>query len=143
VIVFDANIVLRHLTGGPGERARRERKIAARLLADIEGGNESGSVSDAVLAEMVFILSSSRHYGLSREHVADLLLPILSLPGIQLSNRRAVLSALSLWVEEGPLSFVDALALCLARANDAQLATFDERLARQAGERLWMPGPET
>ncbi|MDQ3044412.1 MAG: hypothetical protein M3R06_04565 [Chloroflexota bacterium] len=52
---------------------------------------------EIVIANAVFVLSSKRLYALEREHVAELLSPLVRLPGFHVRNRGAVLRAFAIF----------------------------------------------
>jgi predicted nucleic acid-binding protein len=139
VIVADANIFLRLLVEPATPRDERAFRIARELFERVEEGRTRLLVTDAVVAEVVFILSHPRHYGIPRKTVVEVLLPLLTPSSCLLSNRDACFAALDLWKTEPRISFVDALVAMIARERGSQLATFDRRLQRVAGEAVWPP----
>jgi len=84
MIFLDANIFLRYLIkpDGPDNLARHD--IAAALFEAIELGDESATTSEAVLAEVAYILASKRQYNLPTVEIAAYLAPIIRLPGLRL-----------------------------------------------------------
>lgn len=63
-----------------------------------------------MIAEIVFVLSSRKHYGLERAAIRDLLAPLLGLRGIRLEHRRIYLRALDVFAEQR-VDFEDALTV--------------------------------
>ena len=84
MIFLDANIFLRYLIepDGPDNLARHD--ISAALFEAIELGDESATTSEAVLAEVAYILTSKRQYNLPTVEIAAYLAPIIRLPGLSL-----------------------------------------------------------
>jgi predicted nucleic acid-binding protein len=115
---------------------------ACTLFQLAEAGEESFVTSEAVVAEVVFILSSRRHSALPRPEVAALIRPIFGLRGCALRNKSRVTRALDLWVANQRVSFVDALMAAYAMDLGVPLATFDRALAEVPGLSLWQPPNE-
>ncbi len=138
MIVIDANYFLRYLVQPttPQDEAMSER--AAALFRMVRAGIESAT-TDAVIAEVVFILSAKRHYGVERGDVVARLKLILQLSGLRLPRKRSCLSALDLWKQTPRISFVDALGEQLAIDLQTELATFDTALTRVPEIAIWEP----
>jgi predicted nucleic acid-binding protein len=81
---LDTNIFIRHLTNDNPQQS----PACFRLIQDIEQGKVKAWTSDLVIAQVVFVLASTKLYGLSREAIRDLVLPLVQLPGIRLANKR-------------------------------------------------------
>ncbi|CAN5434130.1 hypothetical protein BH09CHL1_BH09CHL1_30190 [soil metagenome] len=130
MIVLDANVLLRHLTLPVTDQdqafAAQSREVFRLGLAEEHVFN----CNEAVIAEVVFILSDRRHYGVSRETVNDLLRPLLEMRGCGISSKRMLLDALRYWTFYAKLSFVDTICLAQSLATDTPLMTFDARLNR-------------
>ncbi len=141
--VVDANYFLRYLVRPVTDHDRTMSERAATLFRLVHAGQETFTTSDAAVAEVVFILSSRRHYGLPRAEVSDLLKPILRLPGCKLPGKRRCLRALDLWITRPNLSFVDALVATQAQELGRPLATFDGELAKIPGVAVWHPPDPT
>jgi hypothetical protein len=69
------------------------------------------TTSEAVIAEVAFVLASPRQYGLPPAEIALRLKPILALPHLTLprGQKRRYLRALDLWADYPRLGFVEAL----------------------------------
>ena len=102
----DANIFLRYLTKDDPIKAQ----ACYELFKKAERSEVTLTTSEAVIAEIVYVLSSSRLYGLSREDVRVRLLPLLALPGLRLTDRTIYLRALEIYAAYH-LDFEDALAI--------------------------------
>lgn len=101
--------------------------MAATLFALIDRGEEEATTSEAVLAEVAFVLASRRQYAVAPETVAALLKPIVQLRGLSLPRGRkeVYLRALELWSNHPELGFVDALTAAIVERGSLKLATFD------------------
>lgn len=128
----DTNVILRYLTRDDPKKAER----VAALLHALRGGREEATTSEAIIAEVVFTLTSKNLYALDRQRVHDLVQPIIELKGLRLPDRAVFLRALSLFVAHRAISFPDALAAAHVevRGYDAILS-FDRGFDRVAGIR--------
>ena len=141
MIFLDANVFLRYLVepDGPENQARHE--IAAALFEAIELGEEEATTSEAVLAEVAFILASKRQYNLPSVEIAAYLSSIIRLPGLRLprGHKRLYLRALEIWSELSRLGFVDALSAATVEGSELRLATFDTDFDKLPSIRRWQP----
>ena len=71
----DTNVFVRHLTNDDAGQAERAR----RIFAEVEAGSRRVTTSEAILAEVVYVLTSKTLYNASRRQVRQLLAPILGL----------------------------------------------------------------
>lgn len=90
---LDTNILVRFMTNDNEDRARR----GLALLAQVERGEVRLVTSTMVIFETVFTLR--RTYRVSHARIRDNLVPILTLEGLQVPDRRLLLRALDLCVE--------------------------------------------
>ncbi|MEA2510695.1 MAG: uncharacterized protein QOJ59_182 [Thermomicrobiales bacterium] len=139
MIVVDANYFLRAIVRPATPQDGAMAQTATTLFARVKAGEETILVTEAVVAEVLFILSSKRHYGLSRPDVVGRLTPILQLRGCRVTRKPLVLRTLDLWVDSPKLSFVDALGATYAQELGWQLASFDADLGKVPGIVLWQP----
>jgi predicted nucleic acid-binding protein len=126
---IDANVFIRHLTRDDPEKAQacyelfqkaREKEIAL-------------TTSESVIAEVVYVLSSKRLYDLPRDQIRKLLYPLLSLPGLKLTNRKTYLHALDLYATYA-LDFEDALTVSqMKRRNISEIYSYDQHFDQVAG----------
>ena len=96
--------------------------------------------SEAILAEVAFVLTSKRHYSASVEAAAEALATAIRLrlkfpPGM----KRQYLRALELWVDHPALGFVDALTAAIVEHSDNALGTFDSDFDELDGILYWRP----
>jgi predicted nucleic acid-binding protein len=109
---LDTNILLRYLTGDD------EQKAAAsfELLLRVERGEENVVTSDLVIFEAVFTLQSPRSYGLSRQHIRELMEPVIALRGLRLPRKSLYARAFDLYCNSG-VSFADAFNVSYMEAR--------------------------
>lgn len=95
---LDANIFLRYLVAptSPDTQAMHDETTA--LFEAIERGDEEASTSEAILAEVAFVLASPRQYNLPGANVAAYLAPLLRPPRLTLprGQKRRYLRALDI-----------------------------------------------
>ena len=89
---LDTNVILRYLTRDDPAKAQ----ACFELLQRVKTGEEVLTTCEAVIAEVVYVLSSTKQYRLSRDDVRARLVPILSLKGLHLPFQRVYLQALDL-----------------------------------------------
>lgn len=118
---IDTNILIRFLTrDDPAKQAR-----ATALFTRIEKREVTVFVSGLVIAEAVYVLSSPRLYNLPRHQVCGLLNPLVRLPAFKVRNKRAVMQALDLYLNNS-LDFEDAfIVVSMAQARSGLLYSFD------------------
>ena len=123
----DTNIFIRLLA------ADDEKKSEAcfRLFQRVQRGEESVTTAEAIIAEVVYVLSSPSLYHLSHEDISARLRPILSLRGLQLRYKRTYLRALDLYAAHPFLDFEDALAVAhMERHGISEIVTYDRDFDR-------------
>lgn len=132
---IDANVFLRHLT-------RDDPDKAAACLALFQKAQRREvllTTSEAVIAEVVYVLSSKAVYNLPRDQIRARLYPLLSLPGLKLPQRKTYLRALDLYASY-PLDFEDALIVAhMERQGMAELISYDQGFDRIVGIRRLEP----
>ncbi len=123
----DTNVFLRHLTGDDPKKAR----ACFELLQKAERNKVSLTTSEAVIAEIVYVLSSSRQiYTLTREEIRARLYPLLSLPGLRITHRKVYLRALDLYASY-PLDFEDAVSIAqMERQKIKEIISYDQGFDR-------------
>lgn len=125
MIFLDANVLLRTLTDGDDPIVHRWSRQAGALLTHADRGEADLTTSDAVLAEVAFILTAKSHYRLPVSEAAASLAAVVSSRGVKLNDKRSILRALDLWESHPRIGFVDALTAAYAQLPGMQLATFD------------------
>lgn len=126
---IDTDVIIRLLTGDD-----LAKQAAARTLFEqMEQGALSVTAPQTVIADATYVLHSKRLYNKPKEEVAALLIPLVSLPGFKIANRRAVLTALRFYGAHPHLDFTDALLIALMQhaglpvvySYDTDYDTFD------------------
>ena len=118
---IDSNVFLRYFTKDDPVKAQR----CFELFQRVKTGTEEVTTSESVIAEVVYVLSSPRLYGLRRDEIRQLLLPMLTLRGMRLSNRRTYLRALELYATYN-IDFEDALTVAhIERGELRSILSYD------------------
>lgn len=103
----DTNVLLRFLTGDDARKAYD----CLELFRRAQDGLVILYTNEAIVAEVVYVLSSKRLYALSPGDIRARLLPLLTLNGLRLPNRELCLRALELYEHFPDLDYEDALAV--------------------------------
>lgn len=120
-IFLDTNIFLRHLSNDDPAKAQS----CLKLIQSIERGEVVAWTSSLVIAELVFVLSNKKTYGLSREAVGEVLLPLINLPGIKIARKRLYRRVFELYTGY-PIDYIDAYHIALMEDRDAlELYSYD------------------
>ncbi|MFN8482428.1 MAG: PIN domain-containing protein [Anaerolineae bacterium] len=123
---LDANIFIRHLTNDDPQKAQ----ACFALFEQAERHEVELTTSEAVIAEVVYILSSRATYGVPRTDIRALLYPLVSLPGLKLPHRRMYLRALDIYASTN-LDFEDALTVAhMERQHITQVVSYDRDFDR-------------
>lgn len=131
----DTNVFIRLLTRD--DLAKVERCLA--LFQQVQRGEVTLVTSEAVIAEIAYVLTSRSTYAYARGLVASSLRPILALPGLRIEEKRTVLNALDLW-ETASLDFADCLAIeHVRRLGLNGIYSYDRGLDRVPGIRRLEP----
>jgi predicted nucleic-acid-binding protein len=119
-VLLDTSVLVRHLTGNPGDQARR-------ATAFLESGHDLWLV-DLVVAELVYVLRSV--YCLPRKETASLVRAVLESPAVTVSNARVLYQSLHLF-EATRLDYAEAYLVALAEVAGVDgIASFDRSLDR-------------
>jgi len=135
----EANIFFPSLVATTSPETEAMQDEATALFEAIERGKEGVTTSEAVLAEVAFVLAP-RQYCLSADAAAYLAL-LIQLPGLTLSRgqKHRYLRAIDIWVITPTLGFVDALTVALVEDSPIELATFDADFDTVPGIARWRP----
>lgn len=126
---IDANIFIRHLTRDDPEKAQ----ACFDLFRRTERNEINLATSEAVIAEVVYLLASKQLYDVLRERIRELLRPLLSLPGLKLAPRRMYLRALDLYAIYA-IDFEDALLVAqMERQKVTEVYSYDRDLDQVDG----------
>lgn len=128
---LDANVILRYLTRD--DEAKAEACFA--LFQRVKQGAEEVFTCEAIVAEVVYVLSSPRApYRLNHEEIRVRLLPILALRGFRLPQKRVYLRALDVFASSPFLDFEDAVAVAhMERRGIRELLSYDRDFDRIPG----------
>lgn len=125
----DTDVIIRLLTGDDP----RKQAAAKTLFEEVEQGRLDLAAPDTVIADAVFVLSSSRLYALSRAQISALLTPLVRLSHFEVQNKPAVLQALALY-ETTNLDFGDLLIVASMQHTHADtLYSYDKGFDRIPG----------
>jgi predicted nucleic acid-binding protein len=126
---LDTNIFLCYLTRDDALK----HQACLRLFQQAEQNQVSLVTSEAVIAEVVYVLSSPKHYQLPRPRIQIALARLLILSGLKMPYRQACLRALDLYAKHN-LDFEDCLSLAhMEQQNLTQLYSYDRGFDRIAG----------
>ena len=134
---LDTNVILRYLTRDDEAKA----EACYRLFQRVKDAEEEVVTCEAIVTEVVYVLSSPRApYRLSHEEVRERLMPILTLRGLKLGQKRIYLHSLDLYASSPFLDFEDALAIAhMARLGVTEIVSYDRDFDRIAGLRRAEP----
>lgn len=141
MIFLDTSLFLRYLVQPATPNDHSWHAIATALFDAVAQGTEQITTSEAVFAEVCFVLHSKRQYGVAPADIADLLEPILRFPGFHLPSgvKQRYRRALDLWAATPQLEFVDALTVASVEKTDISLATFDSHFDALPDITRWQP----
>jgi uncharacterized protein len=126
---LDTNIFLRYLTRDDAQK----HQACLVLFQQAEQNQVSLVTSEAVITEVVYVLSSPKHYQLSRPRIQVALSRLLILSGLKVPQRQVCLRALDLYAKHN-LDFEDCLSLAHMEQQDlTQLYSYDRRFDAIAG----------
>lgn len=125
---LDANVILRYLTRDDETKAQ----ACYQLFQRVKRGQEEVFTCEAIIAEVVYVLSSSRApYKLGHEEIRARLLPILSLRSLKFPQKRVYLRALDIYASAPFLDFEDALAVAhMERRGVTEILSYDRDFDR-------------
>ena len=128
-IHVDANVILRLLLGEPEGQARAAEALFARAAQ----GEFLIRIHPAVLAEVVYVLTSPRLAAIPRTRVAGVLRSLCTLEGVEVADLEPTLAALRRF-EETSLDWVDCLLL--GYGPELPVYTFNAAMLRAGGRSL-------
>ena len=102
---LDANVILRYLTRDDPKKAEN----CYELFQKVKRGEIELTTCEAVIAEVVYVLSSHSLYNLPRDEACSLLLPIINLYGLKIPQKRLYIRALDIYASKN-IDFEDALS---------------------------------
>ena len=128
---LDTNVILRYLTRDDEAKA----EACHRLFQRVKQGEEELFTCEAILSEVVYVLSSRRApYRLSHGEIRSRLEPIISLRGLRLPQKRVYIRALDLYASSRSLDFEDALAAAhMEQQGVREIVSYDKDFDLLAG----------
>lgn len=127
---LDAHVFLRYLTRDDEAKA----EACWRLFQRLKAGEETATTSEAIIAEVVYVLAARAHYNLPPEEISARLRPLLAVRGLKLPQKRAYLRALELYALQRPLDFEDAIAVAhMERLGIEEIVSYDADFDQVAG----------
>ena len=137
---LDTNIFLRYILGDDPAKTAACRELFARLVQ----GKEEAGTSETVVAEIMYVLTSRRTYGLSAKEACGRIRPLLEIDGLRVQDKRACLFALDLFQEYPFLGFEDALFIAHIGIDGFDgIYSYDRGLVRIPGVTRAEPPPAT
>ena len=120
---LDTNVILRYLTRDDEVKA----EACYRLFQRVSQGEEDLFTCEAIVTEVVYVLSSRRSpYRLSHQEIRDRLVPVLTLRGLRIPHKRVYLEALDIYASSPFLDFEDALAAShMKRQGVTEIVSYD------------------
>ncbi len=126
--LVDTNIFVRFLTGDDPDKAER----CLQLFEHGRTGEIDLYTTESIVAEIVYVLSSTHIYGYSRMEIVDGLSPLLQGRGIRLDHKATIIAALARY-RDGRLDFEDCIAIEHANRLDLDgIHSYDQKLGRGA-----------
>ena len=129
----DTNVFVHYLSGEESNLTQ----IARDVFDPTNGNGSFFTTNDAVIAEVIYVLTSPRLYRLNQNDVVNRLQAVLQLPTRRLDSLPIISEALVIWQHHSKLSFVDALCIADAFGHDHEPVTFDTALAKIANTTRW------
>jgi predicted nucleic acid-binding protein len=143
-VVVDANVFLRSLIKPKKPGIAWMHEAAKDLFRQADRGAAVLTTTDAVVAEVAFILTARTHYGLTAEDACARLVPLLAIRNLRFAGKQQVLRALEIWSNQPRMGFVDALVAAYAESPGHTLASFDrgfDRMAEPVARHMWPNDP--
>ena len=117
----DTNIFVRYLTKDDPVKAY----ACLELFKQAERNETLLFTSETVIAEIAYVLSSPRLYGLTHAQIRERLVPLLTLSGLKMPDKTLCLRALEVYAAHA-VDFEDALAVAhMERQQIAAIYTYD------------------
>jgi predicted nucleic acid-binding protein len=117
-LLLDTNVIIRFLTGDHPTHSPRSRN----LFVGAAKGDVTLVLTDLALAETAWVLES--FYSLDRTRIAAALKGLVESKGIEVQDKRIVLSALQNFAQTD-VNFVDAYHAAVASAESIAIVSFD------------------
>lgn len=122
-IILDTNVIVRYLV--KDHQAHYEE--SKNMFVKAESGRQTIIILPVVVAEVTYVLKS--YYQLPPKQIASTMQVVLSQRWIHVEERTVIISALEMFATG--MHFVDAYLHASAKENDAEIFTFDQKLAKK------------
>ncbi len=119
--VVDANVILRYLLKDNEQLYSK----AEEFFEDVFKGRRLVYISDAVLAEVVYVLE--KLYKVNRIEISDVLIELMKVKYIKTTDKDVIMRALYIYSSK-KIDFVDCL-IC-AYGKDYEVISFDKDVSR-------------
>jgi len=118
---LDANVILRYLTRDDPKKAEK----CYELFQKAKRGEIELTTCEAIIAEVVFVLSSKNLYNLPRDEIYSLLLPIINLKGLKITQKLIFIRALDIYASKN-IDFEDALSFAhMEKLKISEIYSYD------------------
>lgn len=121
---LDTNVIIRYLTRDDEQKA----EACYQLFQRVDTGDEILLTSEAIIAEVTYVLSSNRApYRLNHNEIRARLLPILMLRGLRMPQKQVCINALDIYASSHSLDFEDALSVAhMQQQSITQIISYDK-----------------
>lgn len=139
MIYVDTSVLLCLVTVPSTPEDIRMQERAIDLLSAVESGRVQAAIGEVVLHEFCYVSGSKRLRRLEISELCDLLRTLIDWPGwvFPPGERSIFMRALDILQGNPRLEFSDSIIAARAEALNADLATFDARLARVYSGAIW------
>lgn len=138
-VVVDANVIITFLLPPTSDQERSKLERVKQLFNRIYNGNIEAYLPEIVLHETFYTLLGRRFPDTHLPTLCGTIAAILDWPGWALdeSERAIILRAMDILQIDPKLEYSDAAIAARAEFHNAELATFDSRLAKAYGGNIW------
>lgn len=139
MILIDTNFLVEFILPPFDAAAKARQHKATRLFIAIEQGISQAIVPEVVLHECFYVLVQ-RLKVIDEPTFIEIFRSIFQYPGWRMDSLEMAIFLRALdYLESHPkLEFSDAVIAARADVHDAELATFDQRLAKAFGGTIWI-----
>ncbi len=139
MVLLDANIFLRYLVAPNTPELERQHQASTCLFEALAADTTAASVSEAVLAEVFFVLTSPKTYDITPPDAVSMVRPLLTLRGLKVVNREQIDLALDLLSPHPALGFDDCVLAARSVLTKYPVCSFDHHFDRLEGLRRVEP----
>ena len=121
----DTNVFLRALVEPPTPVEEAKSEACRALFRRVLDGEEDVTTVEVVVAEVAYVLTSPRQYGLSAPDAAERLRQLVQMRHLALPNKALHLHALDIWASSPRLDYEDALIVATIERDPTELYSYD------------------